>query len=255
MTLDASDIIRLLREKLSQLQSDPAIKKFYGGTFRAWAASVDSILLRGLGKDGGRLRTRWSLTVRGLPMPNNLIPGWTEESLKFMFEQRLPEVEGVLKSIVEELETFGLPNAEPVERGERAKAFIAHAGESEALNKLCNFLDEMGVKALVVERLPSEGRSINENVEHYLDMADCAIVLATGDDLVDGKFQPRANVHIEMGRFQERFPDKIIYLLEDGASLPTNVSEKVWERFSDSNMERAYLKVLRELKAFGLLPA
>ena len=181
--------------------------------------------------------------------------GWEEQPLQFMFKTRLPEVKATLEAIIGELEMFGAPKLEDAQLTTvtRPKVFIAHAGESEALNKLCDFLDELGMKPLVVERLPSEGRSVNENVEHYMEMADCAIVLATGDDLVGGKLQARANVHIELGRFQERFPNRIIYLLEEGAAFPSNVSEKVWERFSDSNMDKALMKILRELRAFGLL--
>lgn len=139
------------------------------------------------------------------------------------------------------------------EKPERAKAFIAHGPPSAALNKLCEFLDELRIKPLVVERLPSEGRSVNENVEFYLSQGDCGIALATKDDLVDGSFQARGNVHIEIGRFQERYPERIIYLLEEGAAFPSNVSEKVWARFRQDSMDEAFLMIVRELKAFGLL--
>jgi CheY-like chemotaxis protein len=142
--------------------------------------------------------------------------------------------------------TPSAPSVEP-------RAFLAHGGGTEALNKLSVFLEKLGVKPLIVEWLPSEGRSVNTNVEYYLAQADCGIVLATRDDLVDGKFQPRGNVNIELGRFQERFPGKVIYLLEEGASFPSNVSEKVWERFTQDNMERAFVKVVTELKAFELI--
>lgn len=256
-TANAQQVISLLKQKLEELRSDPTVTKFYEGIFRSWAFSVDNILAHAFGPAAHRLRSTWALAVRGLPYPNSIVVmGWEEEPLKFMFKSRLPEVEATLKTIIEELETFGPPESrqeiQPAVPA-RPKVFIAHGGESEALNKLCNFLDELGVKPLVVERLPSEGRSVNENVEYYMNMADCTIVLATGDDLVDGKLQPRANVHIELGRFQERFPDRIIYLLEEGAAFPSNVSEKVWERFKDSNMEKAFLKIVRELRAFGLL--
>jgi predicted nucleotide-binding protein len=108
---------------------------------------------------------------------------------------------------------------------------------------------------LVIEEEPSEGRSINEQVDFYLEQADCAIVLGTADDkkLKDGKLYPRRNVCIEIGRFQERFPNRIIYLLEEGASLPSNISEKVYARFSQDSMDEALLKTARELRAFGLL--
>jgi hypothetical protein len=135
------------------------------------------------------------------------------------------------------------------------EAFIAHGGSSDSLRKLTEFLRALGVNPLVVEDQASEDRSANENVEHYLRQADCAIVLATKGD-IDGKtgnFLPRGNVLVEAGRFQERFEGRIIYLLEEGATLPSNIREKVWESFTQNNMERAFIKIAKELRAFGII--
>jgi predicted nucleotide-binding protein len=135
------------------------------------------------------------------------------------------------------------------------RAFMAHGGDSEALKKIIGFLRALGVEPLVVEDQASEDRSANENVEHYLSQADCAIVLATKGD-IDGKtgsFLPRGNVLVEAGRFQERFAGRIVYLLEEGATLPSNIREKVWENFTQNNMERAFIKIAKELRAFGII--
>jgi hypothetical protein len=135
------------------------------------------------------------------------------------------------------------------------KAFIAHGGDSEALGKLKDFLRALGVDSLVVEEEASEDRSANENVEHYLSEADCAIVLATKGD-IDGRtreFLPRGNILVELGRCQERFPNKAVWLLEEDTRFPSNVSEKVWERFTQSSMEKAFIKIAKELRAFGII--
>jgi predicted nucleotide-binding protein len=253
--MDASKLGDELKAKLKEFDDDETIKKFYEGTFRAWSFEIDSLIIRGTGS--ARLVSKWRQATKGLPYPDSMmIIGFQEGPLEFMFESRLPEVRATLVGIIAEIEKFGIPAANDLEvmpRG-RSKAFIAHGGDSEALNRLCTFLsDDLGVTPLVVERLPSEGRSVNENVEHYLDEADAGIVLATADDFVDGKYQPRGNVDIELGRFQERFPGRIVFLLEEGAAFPTNVGEKVWERFTQDNMEKALRKVVRELRAFGLL--
>jgi predicted nucleotide-binding protein len=136
-----------------------------------------------------------------------------------------------------------------------AKAFIAHGGVCEALGKLEDFLRALDVEPLIVEEQASADRSVNTNVEHYLGQADCAIVLATKGDIDgrSGKFLPRGNVLVEAGRFQERFSGRTIYLLEDGASLPSNIREKVWEGFSQDNMDRAFIKIAKELSAFGII--
>ena len=140
---------------------------------------------------------------------------------------------------------------------EPAKAFIAHGGKSEARDKLYRFLTALGATPLIIEEEPKEGRSVNEQVEYYSEQADCAIILGTADDkeLKDGKLYPRRNVYIEIGRFQEKFSNKIIYLLEEGASFPSDISEKLYTRFSQESMDEALITVARELRAFGILKA
>lgn len=140
---------------------------------------------------------------------------------------------------------------------EPPKAFIAHGGDSPALRKLKNFLEALGVQPLIVEEQPSEGRSVGENVDWYSRQADCAIILATKGD-IDGKtggFIPRGNVLMEIGKLQELFKDRIIYLLQAGTKFPTNVSEKVWGRFTSSQMDNAFIKIAKELKKFEILKA
>ena len=140
---------------------------------------------------------------------------------------------------------------------EPPKAFIAHGGDSPALTKLKSFLEALGVQPLIVEEQPSEGRSVGENVDWYARQADCAIILATKGDIdgKTGKFIPRGNVLIEIGKSQELFKDRIIYLLQAGAKLPTNINEKVRARFTSQNMDNAFIKIVKELKKFGILRA
>jgi predicted nucleotide-binding protein len=135
------------------------------------------------------------------------------------------------------------------------KAFIAHGGKSVALDKLCRFVEALGVKALVVEEQPSKAKALDDKVEYYMAEADCAIILATGDDEIEGKLHPRQSVIHEIGLAQKTFPEKIIYLLEEGAEFPANIKPKVWERFTQDCMDEAFIAIARELKAFGLIRA
>jgi predicted nucleotide-binding protein len=137
------------------------------------------------------------------------------------------------------------------------KAFIAHGGESAARDKLEDFLTALGVIPIIVEEQPSEGRSKDKNVEYYLKQCDFAIILATKGDIDGrtGEFIPRGNILNEVGRCQEIFPNRMIYLLEEGAKFPTNIDEKVWERFSGECVDKTLIKVAKELRAFGLIKA
>jgi len=135
------------------------------------------------------------------------------------------------------------------------KAFIAHGGKSAIRDKLESFLMALGVTPIIVEEQPSEGRSKDKNVEHYLKQCDCAIILATKGDVdgQTGEFIPRGNILNEVGRCQEIFPNRTVYLLEEEVKFPTNIDEKVWGRFTEESMDKAFIKVAKELRAFGLI--
>lgn len=139
----------------------------------------------------------------------------------------------------------------------KPKAFIAHGVETPALTKLKSFLDALGVESFVVEDQPSGGRSIGEKVGWSARQADFAIILATkGDkDAKTGGFIPRGNVLIEIGKAQELFPSKTIYLLQAGTKFLKNVSEKVWFRFTPQVIDYSIIKIAQELQAFGILRA
>ncbi len=255
--METKDIVKLLQKSLEQLRNDSSVTQFEGGTFSAWRGNVRAILLNGLGNHAELLLYQFDRATRALPMPESIIlPGGLERGrFEIRFEEELPNLRKTLENIIWQLETFGTPYLPSEGEGNIPKAFIAHGPMSNSLEKLRKFLTSLGIQPLVIEEEPSEGRSIDEQVEFYLDEADCAIVFGTADDeeLKEGKLYPRRNVCIEIGRFQERFPNQIIYLLEEGASLPSNISEKIYERFTQENMEKAFSKTALELRAFGLL--
>jgi hypothetical protein len=56
-----------------------------------------------------------------------------------------------------------------------------------------------------------------------------------------------------VGRIQERFPKRVIFLVEERASLPSDISEKVYTRFTQENMEEAFITIVRELTVFKII--
>ena len=150
-----------------------------------------------------------------------------------------------------------IPTQARKDLAETPKAFIAHGGQSPILDKLKEFLIALGIEPLVVEEQASENRSVGDNVDYYARQADFAIILATKGD-IDGQtggFIPRGNVLIEIGKSQEIFKDRIIYLLQAGTKFPTNISEKVWGRFTTERMDDAFIKIARELTEMKILKA
>lgn len=136
------------------------------------------------------------------------------------------------------------------------KAFLSHGKAEDVLKRIESFLKAIGFTPLIVKEQPSTGKALDDKVNHYLEQADCAIIIATADDRSeDGTFQPRQNVIHEIGLAQAKYPDKIVYLLEENSVFPSNIRPKVWEPLSRNNLENVFRYIAMELTAMGLLTA
>lgn len=189
-----------------------------------------------------------------------VVTPWTFEREKAnramrAYQQGLDAAEGILRSAHEQLMQHGVDRilSESRIKAEGARAFISHGKETPALGKVERFVRALGLEPIIVVRGPSEGMSVDDLVETRMGQCDCTIILATADEEVDGRHQPRLNVIHEIGLAQEKFKQKVIYLKEQGCEFPSNVRPKVWENFTQDNMELAFEKISKELRAFGLL--
>ena len=94
------------------------------------------------------------------------------------------------------------------------KIFISH---STKYQHICDHFEDLlrsrGFEPVVVEKMTDSGRgwSPNEKVRYFMDYCDAVLVLATPDDEVRGKFQPRQNVIHEIG-LAEALSKNVIYL-------------------------------------------
>jgi predicted nucleotide-binding protein len=131
--------------------------------------------------------------------------------------------------------------------------FISHGKKSEALDLLTKFIYAIGLIPVVVMEQSSQGMSLDDKVLKYMQTCETAIILATGDDKVNGTLQPRLNVIHEIGLAQHLLTNKITYLLEEGTEFPSNISPKVYERFTKNNLSKAFITIARDLRSFGIL--
>jgi predicted nucleotide-binding protein len=261
--MDIQEALELLKQYQGEIAHLKTLR--YSDNQRwLWKSKVDVVLEAAFGKDSEEYR--WL-------NPNFFfaIGGLTDAREQQDYLRTLEEYKLGIEKILQKYEILGIPVPShavksPEEKGvvkeiketlEPPNAFIAHGGETLALDKLQEFLDALGVIPIIAEKQPSENRSIDEQVSWCLGKCDCAVILANKGDIDSGtkEFIPRGNVLIEVGRCQERFPSKTIYLLEEGATFPSNISEKVWEHFTQDNMEKAFIKIAKELRAFGIIKA
>ncbi len=135
-------------------------------------------------------------------------------------------------------------------------AFIAHEGMTKALDKVTSLLDTLGIKYVIAEIEPSDGRSVEKQVQWTQGKANFAIILATKGKVVDketGKHYMGMNVADELGRAREIYKNRIILLLQKGIEPHTNVSEIIYEPFATRNMENVFKKIIKEIRNWGLL--
>jgi predicted nucleotide-binding protein len=181
------------------------------------------------------------------------------ESMPYDVKQKdylknIANLETALLTILKKYEALGNPDANIKES---PKVLIAHGVGTEARDKVHDFLMALGVQPLIIEEESLEGLSVNQQVEQYLNEADCAIILGTADDkeLMEGKIYPGRNECIEIRKLQEKFPDRIMYLIEEGASFPPEISGILCTRFTRDNMEDAFISIAIEFRAYGILKA
>ena len=133
--------------------------------------------------------------------------------------------------------------------------FISHGRKSTALDLVEDFIRALGLIPVIVMNQSSQGMSVDTKVSSYMKVCASAIILATGDDKVEGNsfFQPRQNVIHEIGLAQQMLTNKITYLLEENTEFPSNVAPKVYERFTKESLSTAFIAIARDLKSFGVL--
>ena len=165
----------------------------------------------------------------------------------------------IVNKIIGKLEREGgswglkVENVKRKKESQKPKVFISHGKGEGALLKLERFLIELGVQPIIVKDQPNLDRTVDKKVEDCLNEADFVIILATVDDKIGNKLQPRPNVIHEIGLAQMTHPGKIIYLLEEGTELPSNIRPKVHETFARQSMDRAFTAIIREMKKLGFL--
>lgn len=130
--------------------------------------------------------------------------------------------------------------------------FISHGKRSEALDLLTEFIEAIGLNPVVVMNQPNQGMSIDNKVKTQIERCEAVIVLATGDDRVSATLQPRQNIIHEIGYAEKDLDNKIIYLLEERAKFPSNIS-KAYTRFTKDNLTKAFIAITRDLKSFGII--
>lgn len=166
---------------------------------------------------------------------------------------RLPTWKSQLETLLWELEEF--PEAETATETPHVppKVFIAHSGETPALNRLLRFLRALGVDPQVAEWLPYSGAQVPDHVRSAYQDCRCAVVFAEATEQVGDRGQPGRGVLIEIGLLREYFGDRIVYLREEGTDLGPMAEGFACTFFTQGSLEEAFYRIVVEFKNWGLV--
>ena len=91
------------------------------------------------------------------------------------------------------------------------------------------------------------------NVRNVYGRCDAAMIFAEATRVDGGQRRPGAGVLVETGLLQGHFPEKVIYLREDGAGFGAMADSYVATSFTQDNLEEAFYRIVVEFKAWGYL--
>lgn len=146
------------------------------------------------------------------------------------------------------------------------KIFVVYGHDEDAKKQLGLILRGWNLTPLFLDQLPSEGRTILEQLEKYISQAKYAIVLITPDDeghkvgcSEKNKLRPRQNVLYELGMVQAKLGrEKVAVLLKESdppMELPSDIDGLLYIPFKH-NVEDAKVPLARELDKAGFsIPA
>lgn len=236
--MDNAKACELINAQIDKI--DSLLKQSFGSPeFKQWKSRTEVLLRKLFGDDSKEVKDFESIKYYF----------WGEE----LDNSVLEKARALLKSAVYGIQTFGIESTCIGTKAKAINVFISHGNQSEALNKTEKFIRAFGFEPVIVKDKASEGKAVDDLVDEKMQGCQCAIILATKDDQVDGYYQPRPNVLHEVGKAQSLYSDKITYLKEVGCQFPSNFAPKVWEDFTQDNMEAAFLKIVKEFKASGFI--
>jgi hypothetical protein len=145
------------------------------------------------------------------------------------------------------------PSGRPERQSAPRKVFIAHSGDTWALNRLLRFIRALGPDPQIAEWLPFSGTQVPEHVRRVFSDCECAVVFAEATQSIGGSSQPGRGVLIEVGLLQQHFGDRIVYLREEGASFGPMADPFAAEFFRQDCLENAFFRLVVEFKAWSLI--
>lgn len=153
-----------------------------------------------------------------------------------------------------------LRNLESQDIAVNNRVFIVYGRDLDSRNDLVRMLQSWNVEALAIDSLPVQGRTVIEQLEHYIPQTNFGIILATPDDIgylagyeSEAKYRARQNVVLELGMLLSKLGrSRIAIVLKKCNSFerPSDIEGILYLQF-DKNITEIATRLKRELNANG----
>lgn len=181
------------------------------------------------------------------------------DTYKFVIDM-MYETMGVLKAnplIIEEFEEDvkdSMTTKKDFISYDKTKIFIVHGRDNELKESVARFIENLGLKAIILHEQANGGKTIIEKFEDAADVG-FAIVLLTPDDeggLLGEQMHKRArqNVIFELGYFIGRLKrGHVAALVKDDIEIPSDITGVAYIKIDSQGFWK--ITVAKELKACG----
>jgi len=146
----------------------------------------------------------------------------------------------------------------PHETSHRSKKiFIVHGHDEGARESVARYLEQLGLKPIVLHEVASVGLTVIEKIEAQADIG-FAVVLLTPDDqggVAGGELGPRArqNVLLELGYFMGRLGRNRVCTLKKGeVDIPSDFAGVVWQPMDNGGGWRQSLGKVLEAAGYDI---
>ena len=261
----ALDAIPELRE-LQDRDSSPEFKK--------WRRNTEIAITKTFDEDPSHIKDFKSISYLGVINLSRRTPDYEHQQA---YLRGLDLAASVLESMIEEIEEYWKPEtaedmleqeedenrtpassaAQEKERTNTNEIFVIHGRDNEAKETVARFLEQLGLKPIILAEQPSQGRTIIEKFEQHTQVG-FAVALLTPDDagsLQDDRntLNPRArqNVIFELGFFIGKLDRKGVCALTKGeVEIPSDYAGVEYIPFDDRGGWK--LRLVKELRAAKL---
>ena len=138
----------------------------------------------------------------------------------------------------------------------RRKVLISYGLDEEAKTTVAEFVENLGLKPIILDEQPNNGQTIIDKFEENADETGFAIVLLTPDDVgsskATGNRKPRAhqNVILELGYFFGSLGhERVCALYKDGVELLSDIPGLVYTSMDSDDWQ---LKIRQGMQDAGL---